>query len=335
VDRPTEAGIARQLWGIYAGTLEAECELQSVPISPIEVPAVNVRTTDLASIYSGTQLVRANGFANHRPGFEPITMIDSNRFDGLATAYAGKDGLFACPTLVELDLGTSRLLQSVQLEWLAQNPVTQWTLSYWDGVQWQPIEPQVVDDPANYLVRANFVQPVESRRVRLTLEMAAGQGVTGIRQFSLFGESLPPYPGKDVALAAAGAWVEDSSPPLYPSYRPEVMIDGNDLDEAAFAVGGPDQQYPHWVTLNFNQQRLIRQVEIQWYARSFGRDWDITYFAGTDWHLLKAEKAWQPTADYLYRYELPVPVRAEKIRLTVHWASGGRMVVQRFSVYGE
>jgi hypothetical protein len=118
-------------------------------------------------------------------------------------------------------------------------------------------------------------------------------------------------------------------------YRIENAIDGNELDGNAAVAGGPDQSYPHWFILNFNQERSINALEIQWYDKSYGQDWLVSYFDQGGWHPLKEEQGWQPPADYLYRYVLPQPIKASKIRLDVNWASGGRMVVRRLSVYGE
>jgi hypothetical protein len=158
------------------------------------------------------------------------------------------------------------------------------------------------------------------------------QGGVGLRRISLYQRTRPEL-GQDIALLSAGTTVEAFSSILHPSFGIEEAIDGDELENYGAVGGGPDESYPDWFVLNFNQPRTISALEIQWLDRSYGRDWEVTYYDGDDWRELRGEQDWTPPPHHLYRYVLPEPVQATQIRLQVNWASGGRLAVRRFSVY--
>jgi hypothetical protein len=330
---------ALQLWTLFDPDPAARCEALRLSTKYVDFkqPTAGknaLHTDDIAALQSGARVVDNVGFST-RPAYSPWTAINSNRFDGFAAAYAGTDGRLECPAWITIDLGQPRAIKAVGIEWATDDPARAWQLDYREGDHWQRlVDSSATDGQSRF--NYDLPQTVSASQVRLTLTAVAGPGLTGIRRLSLYEHPGFPPPGTDIALLSAGTTVEDSSPVLNPRrYRIENAIDGNELDGNAAVAGGPDQSYPHWFILNFNQERSINALEIQWYDKSYGQDWLVSYFDQGGWHPLKEEQGWQPPADYLYRYVLPQPIKASKIRLDVNWASGGRMVVRRLSVYGE
>jgi hypothetical protein len=331
---------ALQLWTLFNPDPAARCEALRLSTKYIESPKQPVagknglHTDDIAALQSGARVVGSVGFST-RPAYSAWTAINSNRFDGFAATYADAGGNLECPAWVTIDLGQPHDIKAVDIEWVADNRARAWQLDYRNGDNWQRLVDSSTADEQSHL-KYDLPQSVSASQVRLTLTAVAGPGLIGLRQLSLYEHPGFTPPGADVALLSAGTTVEDSSPVLsLRQYRIESAIDGNELDGNAAVGGGPDQSYPHWFILDFNQERSINALEIQWYDKSYGQDWLVSYFDQGGWHPLKEEHGWQPPADYLYRYVLPQPIQASKIRLDVNWASGGRMVVRRFSVYGE
>jgi hypothetical protein len=330
---------ALQLWTLFNPDPAARCEALRLSTKYVDLkqPAAGknaLHTDDVAALQLGAKVVDSGGFST-RPAYSPWTAINSNRFDGFAATYTGTGGRLECPAWATIDLGQPRAIKAVGIEWTTDDPARAWQLDYREGDHWQRLADSSAGDGQS---RFNYDLPqtVSASQVRLTLTAATGPGLIGLRRLSLYEHPGFTPPGTDIALLSAGTTVEDSSPVLNPRhYRIENAIDGNELDGNAAVGGGPDQSYPHWFTLNFNQERSVYALEIQWYDKSYGQDWLVSYFDQGGWHPLKEEQGWQPPADYLYRYVLPQPIKASKIRLDVNWASGGRMVVRRLSVYGE
>jgi len=332
---------ALQLWTLFNPDPAARCEALRLSTKYVESPKQPaagknaLHTDDIAALQSGGRVVDSGGFST-RPAYSPWTAINSNRFDGFAATYADTGGLLECPAWATIDLGQPRVIKAVGIEWVTDDPARSWQLDYREGDHWQRLADSSAADGQS---RFNYDLPqsVSASQVRLTLTAAAGPGLVGLRRLSLYEHPNFTPPGADVALLSAGTTVQDSSPLLSLRRHPieNAAIDGNELDGDAVVGGGPDQSYPHWFILNFNQERSINALEIQWYDKSYGQDWLVSYFDQEGWHPLKEEHGWQPPADYLYRYVLPQPIKASKIRLDVNWASGGRMAVRRFSAYGE
>jgi hypothetical protein len=330
---------ALQLWTLFNPDPAARCEALRLSTKYVDLkqPAAGknaLHTDDIAALQSGARVVDSVGFST-RLAYSPWTAVNSNRFDGFAATYTGTGGRLECPAWATIDLGQPRAIKAVGIEWTTDDPARAWQLDYREGDHWQRLADSSTGDGQS---RFNYDLPqtVSASQVRLTLTAATGPGLVGLWRLSLYEHPGFTPPGTDVALLSAGTTVEDSSPVLdLGTYRIENAIDGDELDGNAAVAGGPDQSYPHWFTLNFNQERSVYALEIQWYDKSYGQDWLVSYFDRGGWHPLKEEHGWQPPADYLYRYVLPQPIQASKIRLDVNWASGGRMVVRRFSAYGK
>jgi len=332
-DRATNA---LQLWALYSPDQQQKCRAQELatPLVTKRNDGLNINYDnpgiDVAVIQAGTSLTDVIGFSL-RPDRSVYTLIDGNRFNNYAVTYAADDGIIPCGAKFTVDLGKVRNLQGIELEW-ARNPAQKGMIEYWTGRDWQPIFDLAT---GNLLLKRNITPSIATSQVRLSLNTVQNRGEVGIRRLSLYEQPVFVPPGNDVALQSAGTTVEAHSPILHPSLKIEGAIDGNDLDQFGAVVGGPDESYPHWFVLDFNQIRTINALEIQWLDRSYGQDWNVTYYDGENWRKLVQEKNWQPPPNYLYRYILPEPVEGSKIRLEVNWASGGRLALRRFSVYGQ
>jgi hypothetical protein len=334
-----EAVQSLQLWAYHNPDPTARCtafEL-AVPLVKDQMPVVKDTDgpgpgADIATMQAGTKIIDFNGFSA-RPDRAVTTLIDNDRFDSYAVVYADQPGELRCGgAWVTLDLGQPRRIQVVELEWDTTVPATGRLLYLSADGAWQPA---LSFESASGVRQYILPEPIESSQVRLALDSVQKPGEVRLLRLSLYESEPFTPPGEDIALLSAGTTVEDHTPPLAPDLAIESALDGDDLDGRGAVAGGPDEAYPHGFVLNFNQERELKAVEIQWLDRSYGQDWELRYFDGTTWQSLKREENWQPTSGYLYRYILPETVKASKIELQVKWTSGGRMAIRRFSVYGQ
>jgi hypothetical protein len=335
-EQNTEAIKALQLWAVYNSDPQAKCTVRSQvgSLATKHNDPLNLQHTsigeDIATLRAGATIINFAGFSN-RPDRPVSTTINGNRFDGYAATYAESDGGIPCNgAWIEIDLGQERNLRFVEIEFV-ENTVRDGQLDYWTGQEWRPAF-HIKNE--NHLLKQDFSDSIRTSKVRLFLNSANKKGLIGVRRISLY-EQQPFVPsGQDVALQSAGTTVEAYSPVLMPALSVESAIDGSEFDGDGVVAGGPDENYPHWFVLDFNQMRTINAIEIQWYHLSYGQYWEINYYDGRNWQELRRETDWQPSPNYLYQYVLPHSVEGSKIRLQVNWTSGGRMAIRRFSVFG-
>lgn len=227
------------------------------------------------------------------------------------------DGVAALPQWVELNFGTSKTFNRVDLYTSDGYEVRDYQLQYWTGSAWLAIGAPVVGNTRNH--RTHFFPSVSGSKVRVLASAGPSHQTSFVRINELQVHNSPNL--------ASGATASASS--TYSEYSPSKVKDG----DTSVSVG-PSNSWtndgvaalPQWVELDFGSAKKFNRVDLFTSAGYELLEYQIQYWDGSNWKdaLIGTTQNFKPERQHIFD-----EVTASKVRLLANSGPTSQRVFAR------